>query len=873
MDKAGRRRPKAERPRPLRTPSGNGEPLPPKVSSFLLAYTRVLRRRAEYIVVAVLLVTVLFIPVLQETRFETDLDKFLPDDPVIRAGHRVDGYFGANPEPQYFIIKGANVLSAPALREELNITFQARYVSGVVETYSLADVLDEIAKWRYTDGNWTRDPARGLLNLSDREVEGVRDLGLQVLDAGFNLSALGIPVPLGMDLADLRLLVASVLPKDFRPGDTGARETVVVVALNGSWPSEKRKDAAELIDGRVGALHIKDVSATMSSTSLLTREVDEATLRDNLPIAILIFVLIVVILGASFRGVSYVALPMASMTMAGIWTFGTAQLMGIHLIAIDIAVIPLILGLGIDYFIHVSTRYQEELQHDLRPGRAMGAALTGLFSPMALAVLTTIAAFLTNVFTGIQPIREFGLLCALGVGSSALLAATFYPAARILLDRRVGDPRVRTLRDFRPFNQGMAIGAQAVRKYPGVVLVAVLVVTAGAFVGALNLRTEFGVEDFVQGDLPAMQAINEMRDGFPAASMYQSEVLMEGDVATPSALKGIFDIHAAAANDKYVVKGSLGGNETPKVNSAASVIRRALEQDPSVGPRFNISADGPLPGMTALHVIALYDHLAANSTFGPQLSTVLHRVARPGSAGARYDAAVVRVYNFVRDTAEGREMYSELEADARGHGTVTGGVVLTIRTLDAFRESQISSTVVSVVFAAVFLMAVYRRPSLGLLSILPVALSCIWVLGTMFILSISLNALTLTVTALTIGLGIDYTIYITQRFREERRSRRPGEAMQKAIESIGVPIFLCALTTWAGFGVLTLSPMPLTQQFGIITATTIAYSFILGVFVFPLFLEGLSRFKRKGDRSDGFGVRGSGPGYRGSNEEGSENSP
>jgi len=126
----------------------------------------------------------------------------------------------------------------------------------------------------------------------------------------------------------------------------------------------------------------------------------------------------------------------------------------------------------------------------------------------------------------------------------------------------------------------------------------------------------------------------------------------------------------------------------------------------------------------------------------------------------------------------------------------------------------------------------------------------------MFILSISLNALTLTVTALTIGLGIDYTIYITQRFREERRSRRPGEAMQKAIENIGVPIFLCALTTWAGFGVLTLSPMPLTQQFGIITATTIAYSFILAVFVFPLFLEGLSRFKRKGDRSEGFGVRG-----------------
>jgi predicted RND superfamily exporter protein len=839
-DRAGWRGTQAARSRDGRPVSGGARPLPPELSSFLAAYNRFLQKRAEYIVVAILLVTAAFIPVLQQTSFDTDLDKFLPDDPVIEEASHVEAYFGADPEPQYFIFTGPNVISPRALREELNVTLQAAYVEGVVESYSLAGVLDELARWQYIDGNWTRDPARSILVLPDGDVEGLRSLAFSVLDPGFNLSAADIPLPGGLDLADVRLLLASLMPGDFRRNDTGARTTVAVVAINGSWPDERLKDAAVLIEKRVGALHLTEVSVSMTSTSLLTREVDEATLRDNVPIAVGIFLLIAAIIGLSFRRASYIALPMASLMIAGIWTFGAARLMGVQLMAIDIAVVPLIIGLGIDYFVHVSIRYQEELRTQPSPDRAMGAALTGLFSPMALAVLTTMAAFLTNVFTGIQPIREFGLLCALGVGSCALLAVTFYPASRLLLDRRSKNPRVRTLRDVRLFTRGMSFGAQGVSRYPGVVIIIVVVITAGAFVGALNLRTEFGVEDFVQAGWPAMKAINEMRDGFPAASMYQSWVLVEGDVATPSKLQDIFDIQKAAQNDRYTVRSSVGDREIPKVDSAASLICRALEQDPSLGTRFNVSASGPLPGCTAVQVVSLYDYLSANATYEGAFSRVVHRDARTG----RYDAALIRVHNFVRDTAEGRRMYAELEEDARGRGTVTGGAVLTIRTLDAFRESQISSTAVSVVFAAVFLVVVYRRWALGLLSILPVAVSALWVMGTMFVLSISLNALTLTVTALTIGLGIDYTIYITQRFREELRGQRPAEAMRRSIESTGVPIFLCALTTWAGFGVLTLSPMPLTQQFGIITAATIAYSFILGLFFFPLFLLGLSKMKR-----------------------------
>jgi len=141
-----------------------------------------------------------------------------------------------------------------------------------------------------------------------------------------------------------------------------------------------------------------------------------------------------------------------------------------------------------------------------------------------------------------------------------------------------------------------------------------------------------------------------------------------------------------------------------------------------------------------------------------------------------------------------------------------------------------------VILSALVLMLVYRNFLLGLIAVVPVAISTIWMLGTMALLGISINVFTVMVTALTIGLGIDYSIHIIERFREERKKLSPHKSMQTTIERTGSAIFISAITTICGFAVLFLSPMPLTQHFGIITAATIVYSFGLAVFVLPILL-------------------------------------
>ena len=111
----------------------------------------------------------------------------------------------------------------------------------------------------------------------------------------------------------------------------------------------------------------------------------------------------------------------------------------------------------------------------------------------------------------------------------------------------------------------------------------------------------------------------------------------------------------------------------------------------------------------------------------------------------------------------------------------------------------------------------------------------------MALLGITLNVLPVMVTALTIGLGIDYAIHIIERYREEIAHTSEKQAIETTILRTGSALFVSGLTTVSGFAVLFLSPMPLVRNFGIITAATIVYSLIIAIFVLPSIIRVLNR--------------------------------
>ena len=258
-------------------------------------------------------------------------------------------------------------------------------------------------------------------------------------------------------------------------------------------------------------------------------------------------------------------------------------------------------------------------------------------------------------------------------------------------------------------------------------------------------------------------------------------------------------------------------------------------------------------------IVSLYDYLyqrdldIADPFTGESYSDKIKHVLHKDSDGI-YTSSVVRV--FVGATSlhdldnEGLEfMRAELAEDVPASLStnytvgITGGHVLTSVTVNEIQNTQISSTLTSIILATAILVVLYRNLGFGLISTLPTILATVWIMATMTILGITLNVLTVMVTALTIGLGIDYAIHIVERYREEILHKSERQAIETTIQRTGSALLISGLTTFYGFAVLFMSPMPLVRNFGIITAATIVYSVVIAIFVLPSLIWTSNRIK------------------------------
>jgi predicted RND superfamily exporter protein len=168
-------------------------------------------------------------------------------------------------------------------------------------------------------------------------------------------------------------------------------------------------------------------------------------------------------------------------------------------------------------------------------------------------------------------------------------------------------------------------------------------------------------------------------------------------------------------------------------------------------------------------------------------------------------------------------------------------------------NTVLESLIITLVAVFAFLMVAYRfvhgSAVLGAVTLTPIALTVAWILGTMFLLGISFNVLTGTITSLTIGLGVAYNIHMTERYQLElARGKDVWESLWVAVTGTGGALLGSAATTVGGFGVLAFAILPPLQQFGIITGITIIYAFLGSVFILPSFLVLWTRYLGPADR-------------------------
>ena len=914
--------------------------------------------RPHATVAAILLVTLLLAPSLLQVSFQTDVEAFLPDSEAARQHEQVELLFGRESKiAQLYVTptNGNNALTIEALLEIQELHQQAAQLEGVRTVISVSSFFDSALR--------EKGASLETISLSDCPWDEVYTALVESEGGNYSYHHVTFitDVLVHRDLDMISLLEENA---ECRDGPI-ASAALILLNLDPELTTPERKQVGQQLRELAQDWEGEQVSAEAFSVDLLAYDVDQTTSHTNLLMGGGMLLVSVLLLWYTFRHWSYVLLPLMTLLLALTWTFSFAGLTGMRLTAIDVAVLPLVAGLGIDFAVHMSRRYQEELTLGRRVPEALWEAQWHTGQALALAMLTTVIAFLSGVTAGVGPIRDFSLLCAAGIISAFLLTLTFHTATRLLLDTRLKS--VPTQPGAEVIERAVTRASMAVESRPMVILATVAVVTLLAMAGASRIDTSFSLDDFLSEELEVMVTAEKIRTDFRGASYSQSQILIEGNVTRAGFLDELAELESGQlgsgewgiSDDPFVIKlggepmvesvrsvlttaiaaepyalvqdgnpshewqrsqpfrvpagemisvtwnadsqrasllslgvtlywqdedGNALGNDTehPSGNSCSfqvpnSVAQARLEfshlRDPEDDPlimnsavraesfvwvqslqhTFNLTESGAPFGQTSSHdVQELYDYLyqrdldladpITNLTYAARIQQVLYRDMQ-----GEYSAAVVRVFigptpSRELDNRALEQMMYDLEEDLPDSGfagaetSLTGGHILTVTTIDAIQSTQLKSTLISVTLAMLLLVAIYRHFGLGILNVLPVALATIWILGSMAVLSITLNVMTVMVTALTVGLGIDYAIHIIERYREELARRSEKEALEATIHQTGSALLISGLTTVGGFAVLLLSPMPLVRNFGLLTALTIVYAVLIALLVLPSLL-------------------------------------
>ncbi|MFW5939564.1 MAG: MMPL family transporter [Halolamina sp.] len=720
------------------------------------------------------------------------------------------------------------------------------------ELESLADELETEQDEYENASNATLEEQQaeiGSMNESELEDTIETVLGEDAGDNGGNGDGLG---------------AFAFMPTDYDPGSTEAEATMLVVTMEGEGSASQGTASEDVTDAQLAMQELTDDAEggdyLVFGAGIIGDEITNSMADSLLIVGPLAIVFVLLALVIAYRDVLDILLGLFGIGAVLAWTFGLMGWAEIAFNQIFIAVPVLLIGLSIDYAIHIFMRHREERQNGGvgAPRGSMRTALVGVGIALLYVTATTVIGFLSNLTSPVPPIREFGIVSSAGITAALLVFGLLIPAMKIELDEFLEARGIdRQKRAFGTgggaFSSVLSVGATAARKSPYLVIVLALVLSAGGGYGATQVDTSFEQTDFIaedpadwMKDLPdpfapgtytAKANLEYVNDNFVREDS-QAQILIRpnssGDLTQDDVLERV-DAAEQSAADQDDVTQTLSNGEA-RIESPLTVMESVAAENESFNESFT-AADTDDDGVPDRNVEALYDELFEVAP--DRAEGVIDR------DDGEYEA--MRLVISVQGGASGDEVTNAMRSVAdeiHGDGldaTATGSAVLNKIVQDQLLETVVESLIITLVATFVFLMIAYRitegSATLGAVTLLPVAFSVTWILGTMHLLEIPFNVITGMITSLTVGLGVAYSIHLSERYNQELE--RTGEiwtAMERAVTGTGGALLGSAATTVGGFGVLIFAILPPLQQFGKITGLTIVYAFLASVLVLPSLL-------------------------------------
>jgi hydrophobe/amphiphile efflux-3 (HAE3) family protein len=529
-------------------------------------------------------------------------------------------------------------------------------------------------------------------------------------------------------------------------------------------------------------------------------------------------------------------LPLAVALAAVGITFGVTSLLGATLTMASIAVLPILIGLAVDYAIQFQSRVQEFRRDGsaTRSGVADAVArAAGEGAPtIATAALATATGFLVLLLSPVPMVRGFGVLLVVGIAIALVVALTAGSAALVVSDRNGGfvgasmrgaaeilrsaSAKLASLRPRRRSATGRAgnvlssrrsaagrILAGSVRR-PQRILAAGLVLAAVGWVADTQTSVQTDVTKLVPSNMPALRDLHALENDTGVSGEIDVTVHAH-NVATPTVIGWMIRYENALLTHFGYLEAKGCGKAT--LCPALSL--------PDLFPTGSQGRTGVPPSAADINTLLK----AVPSYFSQAVITPDRREAAL-AFGIRLMplARQERVIDFMR---------SQLHPPPGVSAQLAGIPVLAAEANAALSSSarRLLTLLAGLAAVGLVLLAVFRRPRRVVVPLIPIALATGWSALILFLIGIPLNPMSATLGTLVIAISTEFSVLLSERFRQEREAGYElSEALGRTYRSTGRAVLASGITAIAGFGVLILSNITMLRDFGFVTLIDLSVS-------------------------------------------------
>lgn len=522
---------------------------------------------------------------------------------------------------------------------------------------------------------------------------------------------------------------------------------------------------------------------------------------------------------------------LAPLVVALAWTAGLLALVHASLSAVTLCFGAILVGLGMDYSIHLTARYHfhRSSVDDGSYVAAIEQAVRHTRAGILASALTTAAGFATLTLAEFRPLRELGYVVTVGIGAILVSVALVGPIAIHLASSPSKHQPGILWRWLGKTLDGMA---RASRAEPRLVVLAAAALSVGALLGLRSLSIDADVRTLRPARHPLLEAEERLVEHFGLGPQTAtivahghdlSEALVRADSIDRLLRRELGNGVSLSSPARFLVPQEVLEERLPQLaelpfGDAASTLEQELTA-------VNLDPRAFAPGLRALRALGRGEDPAPppRASWPDWLEDSL-RITDEGAWAA------LRLRLPENFWAEGPpdELLAQVQELAPGTSFASAAAIgAELRSL-AGRDLRLLSVLAVAAMAGTVLLSFRGRWRPSLMAVSPVLLGSLWSLGAWAAFGPALDLFSLAVLPILLGIGIDDGLHVMHGAR-----RNPSGGVVGAIRGTGPALALTTLTTSVGFGSLVLSDIPALRRGGVLVAAGVMACLLATVVVLP----------------------------------------